>query len=469
MKRLFLILCTLLCIGSAFAGGSKEEAAAPEATVIDWWDHFLPLAELHRTLWDEAEAETGVPVVYTQYDPAKQNEALLLAFRTESLPDVFSMTFGGQELTMYDEGWFQPLDVEISELPQYIQDSLFEGYTVFDGKVYSFPTMSPNHNAPLWYNTTMISEDEVPETFEEARALAKKITEESNGEVYGFVVPLSFTQRINDTFENLMNASGSPGSIDWTTGEYQYASDTMFEIFGFFVDLWDDGSMLPASINLDMRAARERWAAGEAAMLMDGSWNIGVVKTSFPEIYNETVDVAPVLTVDADADYKVYSNPRGGTFFISRDCDCVPEATDTLLKLMGDEYYVGLAENMDQPPLNTDVIAEADVHPSYRKVCDMFAEEMAYRPDPVLRNPEVAKVTAEMRDIHPNPAEILQGYCSGAITDWKAELVRYNEAITAERARAIEKVQSEGGNVSIDDWIFPDFVYGESYSADKYI
>ena len=58
---------------------------------------------------------------------------------------------------------------------------------------------------------------------------------------------------------------------------------------------------------------------------------------------------------------------------------------------------------------------------------------------------------------------------TGAITDWKAELVRYNEAITAERARAIEKVQSEGGNVSIDDWIFPDFVYGESYSADKYI
>lgn len=469
MKKAMAILLAIFLALPVFAGGSSETAAtAPEEVTIDWWDHYLPLASLHETLWAEAEAETGVPVVYTNFDPARQSESLLLANRTESLPDVFSQTMSESALTLYNEGWFQPLSIEISDLPEFLQESLFEGYTVFDGKVYSFPTMSINHNAVLWYRTSMVSEDEVPETYDEALELSEDILERSNGEVYGFIVPLAFTDRMNATLEDMMMALGSPGFIDWNTGEYQYASEEMFEAFGFFVEMWDRGLMHPSSLNLDMRAARERWAAGEAAMLMDGSWNIGVVKSSFPEIYNEEVGVTEPLRLDPDKEYSIYKNPPSGTFFISRDCDCVDAATQTLMKFMGEEYYIGLAENQDQPPLDPTVVDEAEVHPTYREVCDMFAETCLYRPDPLLRNQDIGVVNAEMRDIHPNPGEILQGYCSGAITDWKAELVKYNDAMTAERERAIEVAQSEGADVSIDDWIFEDFVYGESYSPDKY-
>ena len=74
----------------------------------------------------------------------------------------------------------------------------------------------------------------------------------------------------------------------------------------------------------------------------------------------------------------------------------------------------------------------------------------------------------EMKDIHPNPAEILQGYYAGAVKDWKSELIKYNSAITAERERAIEKLQAEGVDVSIEDWIFPNYKYGETFTTDKY-
>lgn len=73
-----------------------------------------------------------------------------------------------------------------------------------------------------------------------------------------------------------------------------------------------------------------------------------------------------------------------------------------------------------------------------------------------------------MRDIHPNPAEILQGYCSGSVKDWKSELVKYNDAITKERDRAIAKCRKDGANVSINDWIFTNYTYGESYLTDMY-
>lgn len=470
MKKRILVAMTLVLLvcGTAFAGGASESPkASAEPKTVEWWDHFLPLAELHKGLFAESEAETGVPIVYTQYDPAKQNEALLLAFRTNSCPDVFSKTMSVSEVSMYKEGWFSPLAVEKKDLPQYIQDALFEGYTMFDGKVYSFPSMSINHNALLWYHANQLAEEAVPGTFDEARALAKKITAESGRKQYGFIVPIAFTQRMNDTIEDLMMASGSPGWIDWNTGEYQYASDAAFKVFEFFTGLYDDGSVHPASVNLDMRAARERWAAGEAALLMDGAWNIGVVKSSFPEIYDSVGVVGP-LRVDASQDYMVYKTPPKGNFFISANSDAVEAATHTLLKFMGEEYYIGLARNMDQPPLDLSAVGRANVHPSYKKLCGIFSETMGYRPDPILGNLNVAQVNTEMREIHPNPAEILQGYYSGAIKDWKSELVKYNDAMTAERARAVKKVQSQGVDVSLDDWIFPNFTYGESFLSDMY-
>lgn len=471
MKTLLVLLlsCTFL-----FAQGTQEQSTAKapvKGDKVEWWDHFLPLAELHKTLWAQSEKETGIPVEYTQYDPAKQSEALMLAFRTKSCPDVFSQVFSGTgiEATLQSEGWFSPLAVEKSDLPQIVQDSLFEGYSLFDGKVYSFPTYSINHNAPLWYLTEFVKEDEVPQTFEEARALGKKITEESNGQTYGFVIPYAFIDRMNATMEDMMNVLGSDGFINWTTGEYNYASDEMFKVFEFFTGVWDDGSVLPASVNLVMRAARERWAAGEGAMLIDGSWNIGVVKSSFPTLYkNGSIGVTEPLREDASKAYKVYKNPPSGVFYISSNADNIEEATNALLKLMGDDYYIGLAEAQDQPPLDVSAVAKADVDPTYVEVCDMFGRTMAYKPNPVLRNVEVAKVAAEMKEIHPNPAEILQGYCSGSISDWKSELIKYNDAITKERDRAIAKCQKEGINVSLNDWIFSNYKYGESYLTDFY-
>jgi multiple sugar transport system substrate-binding protein len=73
-----------------------------------------------------------------------------------------------------------------------------------------------------------------------------------------------------------------------------------------------------------------------------------------------------------------------------------------------------------------------------------------------------------MKDVHPNLGEIAQGAFSGDVTDIKAALTTFNDQMTAERDAAIAAVQAEGGEVSIEDWIFADWVAGEDFTSDKY-
>ena len=145
MKKLLVLLIAIVCASMLFASGGGETNQESSVKTIEWWDHFMPLAEMHQKIFSECEKELGIPIVYTQYDPAKQTESLLLAFRTGSTPDVFSKTMPVSEAALYEEGWFSPMSVERSDLPQYMQDALFEGYTMFDGKIYSLPLMSIMH------------------------------------------------------------------------------------------------------------------------------------------------------------------------------------------------------------------------------------------------------------------------------------------------------------------------------------
>ncbi|QQO09615.1 ABC transporter substrate-binding protein [Breznakiella homolactica] len=478
--RKFTVLMVLLFSAAVlcFAGGGGDKggqaggAGNRASDTIEWWDHFMPIAPLHQQIWDAYTAQTGIKVNYTQYDPAKQSEALLLAFRSNQSPDVFSMTFPQNTVpSMQKEGWFSPMALELKDLPDYVTVNLFEGFTVFGGKVYSFPTMNVlNHNVATWYHKKPVADAgyrTMPQSFAEIRDLAKKVTQQSGGKMYGVVLPISFTTRMNDSIKDWANASGGAREVDWKTGEYQFASPAYFEVFEFLTGLKDDGSVHPVSVNLDMRAARERWAAGEAAILFDGSWNVGVVKSNFPAILDQMGVAEPARKNDR-IPYTVYRMPPGGTFFISSNSGNVQAATDILKELTSDEYYIQLANRMDQPPLKLSAVKQADVHSTYVEVIDIFGRTMGFEPHPILKNPDTAQVYAEMREVHPNPAEILQGYYSGAIKDWKAELVKYNDAMTRERDRAIKKIQDQGVKVSIDDWKFPNWQYGMNYTSDKY-
>ncbi|QQA43872.1 extracellular solute-binding protein [Pelagovum pacificum] len=450
--------------GLAAAGivASGRPAFAQGSGPITWWDHFSPLAPLLESLW----SEDGAEVEHSVMNPADMMQSLQLAFRSEEAPDVMSMPTSLAVISqVQNNGWFAPIGDQVTLDKPFQQEVLFDGLTNWGGELYSFPIFSFRwHTSALWYMKDAAEAagyDGAPgKDWEAIRDFARATTE---GSTYGLLLPLQFTGRMEDMVVNLSQMIGGKGEIDWATGDYNFTSPEFAETIAQLLAFQSDGSLHPASGSLDARQGRTRWASGEAVMFFDGPWNSGVLANSMS-------DVLPMVDVVANpiGNGSVHQGPAPGTFFVSAQSDQQEAAAALLSLLTTDEFYVALAERMDQPPLNLDAVAQADVDPTYTKVIDGFAKSVRLAPEPVIRNPDIGRVYAEMRDVTPTLGEIVQGAFAGAFDDPAPMLQQYNDQIMAERDRAIEKVNSEGGSVSVDDWVFDSWTPGEDFTADRY-
>lgn len=467
----------LLALGlSAGAVGSllSQTARAQGGTTVQWWDIFLPLEPLHQEIWSAyTAAHPDVTVQYTLQNDPGMGEALQLAFRSGQAPDVHSLSgLGVPASALHREGWFAPLGPAAAWRTGVLADNLFEGVTVFGGQVYSFPTFSTRWNTTSnWFNHELLAaaglDPAGPRTWAEVHEAARAVTEEGGGRTFGLIMFLGYPERIGVQLIDLASVAGAPGELDPRTGAYLYNSEPYLQALEFLLTFQEEGSLHPSSLSLDSRQGRTRWAAGEAGMFFDGPWTAGVLRSSYPEVL-DTVGVAPVPVPDADLPAYTYAGPPGGTWWVSSQSEQPEVAADLLRRFTSRDYYVGLAEQMDQPPLDLSAVEGADVHPTYREALGFFQEMVRLAPSPVVKNANVSQVLAEMRDITPGLGEIVQGVFSGALSDYRAALTDYTEQMTAERERAIRVVQEQSVEVSLDDWVFANWQPGEDYTPEKY-
>ncbi len=133
-----------LAAAAAFAGGQTEPAAATGPITIRVWDHFQPLTAAHDAILDAMKKRhPNLTVEHTVYNPATMPEALQLAFKSGQLPDVTSNVTGVPASKLIDEGWYVPIDPYVDvRKNKLVADQLFEGLSVFKGKVYTVPIFS---------------------------------------------------------------------------------------------------------------------------------------------------------------------------------------------------------------------------------------------------------------------------------------------------------------------------------------
>lgn len=445
---------------------------AQEVTTVTWWDVFQPLIPLHEKMWAEFAAANPGTVAYTGMNPSDMMQALQLANRSNQMPDVFNVPAGIDQVNVLQaNGWFAPLSDSFTFDKPFQQEVLAEGFTTFGGKLYSFPLFSFRQTSTsLWYfregmTAAGLDAETGPQTWEDARAAANAATKDGK---YGIILPLQFVDRMAVHLTDLAQSAGAPGAIDWKTGEYAYASQPYIDALNFLLGFQQDGSLHPASSSLDARQGRARWAAGESLMFFDGPWNSGVLNNSFKDVIDGIDAVRVPYPAAAAANSFTYRGPQVGTFFLSAQSANVEMASQVLQQLTSEDYYVGLAERMDQPPLDLSAVEKANVHPAYRKMVSGYASYVRLAPDPLIRNPQVAQVYAEMKPVTPGLGEIIQGAFSGAFSDPKPLLQQFADQMTAERARAVEVAKAKGAAVSVDDWKFDAWVPGEDFTADKY-
>ncbi|GAB2599586.1 ABC transporter substrate-binding protein [Pseudactinotalea suaedae] len=467
------------CSRSSTSGSSGSTPPPASGGALQWWDHFEPLEGALQGIFDTWSSGADGEVERTVYNPNEMGQALQLALGSDQMPDVFSNLTGIPTPALVARGLISPVTLG-ADAQASTSASLFEGVHTFDGDVYSVPIFShQQHSTLAWFDVEQLERaggdpEAATQTWDEFRRILREIG--AGGQTAGWAWNIAFDGRLQEQLVDLAQGAGqalalntagvNPADItDPSTGEYVFHGEGFLQALEFLQSLVTDGAMLPASTSLDAREARARWAAGEAAVFFDGPWNSGVLAGQFAD-FLPRVGVTNMPTPDG-AGYSA-RGPSSGQFWQSSTSGH-GEGVSALFSLLATpEFAQALAGNMDQPPADLSVVAGADVDPTYSRAIEIFSDWCRLAPSPLVRNPGVGAVIAEMEEIRPNLGEIVQGCVGGDIDDPQTALKTFSDALAAERDRAIDVVVAAGTEVSLDDWVFTDYELGTDYSADRY-
>jgi multiple sugar transport system substrate-binding protein len=466
-RRFLQSSAALASVGALAACGSSGggKTASGDAGPLSWWDHFGPLQPLQKKTFAKfAKAKGGVQVDYTWRNASKMGQALQLAKQSNQLPDVTSLA--GLNIpvpALIKAGWLQPLELN-SAATDRLKGALINGVHIFDGSVYNFPIFSPRqYSAANWFNIDLLKKADVdpdapPGTYDEFRSAATAIQKQGKG-TYGWIWNVGMPDRMGSQVDDMAQAAGfeGGGGVLYRTGEYAYHSDPYVNVIEFLVSLQKDKLLFPGSTSFSDKIARARWVTGVAGFYFDGPWCPGAALQDSKD-FATSLGVGPMLVPEKGTPVTGYRGVSGGPFFITKTAKNT-EAANLLLSdfFTVEDYYIGVANAMDQPPRDLDAVAKSSAHKAYKKLIKMFDGQVFHAPVAVVRNADITKVLAETQTITPALGDIVQGALTGDVTDIRGSLKTLSDKSTAAREKAIKAATAKGAKVSMDDYVFSDW------------
>ncbi|GAA5039495.1 ABC transporter substrate-binding protein [Actinopolymorpha pittospori] len=474
-RRGFLGASALTAAGLAAGCGSSDETSGSGGSsggkasgALDWWDHFSSFQKLNDDWAGKQSSTLGSNVTHTYYDASKAPQAFQLAHQANKMPDVYSNVIGLPLSALVSGKWVHELRLPEETMAKIPQNTLTEGITSLDKKLYGFPLFSFRQSSTLvWMNkdhltTAGLDPDSPPTDYTGFKDACRKLA--SAG-----VKPMTLALgadggRVRDQVDDMAQAAGFPGyqGLRFATGEYAYHDDSYVTVIEFLKELYDSKFMLPGTNNFSVVDARTRYAAGAVGIFIDGIWCAGGSKALVPTFVDKIAS-GPILVPTAGTDPWTYRGRPGAAYFVAADSGN-PEAASKLIgSFMSEEYQQGMIAAMDQPPLNLDLVANSDAIDAYKKAVTFCKENVFLMPQAIVKNPDVAKVDASRKPITPHVGNIVQGYLGGSIKNLRNDLKKLSDASEADREQAITKAKSSGAKVSEDDYVFGDWKPGADY------
>ncbi|MBZ2198950.1 ABC transporter substrate-binding protein [Occultella gossypii] len=441
-------------------GGGGGDAGA-----LRWWDHLGGLQDLHDE-WAVTQGEAlGVTIEHTYNEPGKATEALQLANQSNQLPDVYSPVIGLPLPALVEAGWVQAMTISDDVIARLPEGTFVEGLSMLDGVIYGLPAFTDKqYIACTWYNAEIAEEVgfEPPKSYDDFLTALRAIAE--HGEYAPMTIALGATGRMREQIDDLAQAGGFPGymGLRFDTGAYEYHHDAYVNAIELYKEISENGWLLPGTNGFQIPDARGRWAAGGIGFHIDGPYSPGAVRSLNADML-PNMAVAGMLTPDGE-DIVATKGARGGDWVIGGTSELAEIASQFVETFTQDDYQTALATGMDQPPLNLDVVADADVIEPYAWLVEDFRARVFRAPQPQVRNVDVTQVQARQAPVAPELGNVIQGYLGGELTDLRAELTKLSDAYSAALDEAISGATGEGANVSRADWEFPDWQRGVDYT-----
>lgn len=275
MKKIISVfLSVLLIVGSSFSVLAADKPY--EGVVLNALLEGHPTDRAVAKLLSEFEEATGIKVNIEVLPFADMTAKAYLTLSQKS--DQYDVYFDhwGQGIAWATAGHLEPLDEYINnpKLNQYVDMddfiSKFRDNPRYDGKQYGFPMYG---ESTFFYYRKDVFEKygiDVPKTTDEMMAAAKKISEESNGEMYG--ITLRGMQGIHAVYVWCSFLWGFGGR--WLDENGQLDIDSPEAIAGteFYAEILNKYGP-PGFANFGWTENRVAFTQGKAAMSIDATVN----------------------------------------------------------------------------------------------------------------------------------------------------------------------------------------------------
>ncbi len=367
-KKLAMLLCGVMGIGMLVSSCGENKSSVQKVTVWSQDSHSKSVVTKLIDGWNNNEGkELGVELEYTVKEGDIQ-QATEMAFASGQGPDLYSSAIIDKNLAA---GNIKSIE-DISGGKEWIE-SEYSDYNLSrsefmgpDGKIYRLPgninTFGLVYNKDMFKKYGIVDENgepTPPETFEEVREYAKRMTDPSKQD-YGIIMPMKWGAFYDVDIKQLLIGSTGMNIFDPVKGEYNM--DGLKPIWEMYTGIKEDGSNFPGSETLDNDAARAYFAERNIGMKFAGSFDVGVFNKQFPAKCDW--GVAPLPVADKNARHKQHMGVGGG-YAISPQC-VERIGDDAALKILKFLYGKDLARELYKEGMSIyyDSSATADVTPN---------------------------------------------------------------------------------------------------------
>lgn len=259
--------------------------------------------------------DLGVKLVYTVKESDIQ-QAAEMAYASDQGPDFISQINIEKNRTIGNIMSIEDIKggkewIESTYDPEMYDRSAFKGD---DGKVYTLPfnviAYGIVYNKDMFKKYGIVDENgepTPPETFEEMREYAKKMTNPAE-EDYGIIMPEKWGAFVSADITQLVYSSTGMGLFNCIDGKYDFTG--MKPILEMYCGMMEDGSVFPGGESLDNDMARAYFAERNIGMKFAGSYDVGVFNSQFKAKCDW--GVAPYPVADKNNRYKQFMTAGGG-------------------------------------------------------------------------------------------------------------------------------------------------------------